>query len=232
MSSLFAEAIFPHISPALLKLQVPSDIEGLADLFSITSRAGYIVRFDNGLRETSVDFYDRKIIDEAFAADIARFCTSSFQSICSASADLTNTELVPWSLIRSYYAAFYSGHAIIRMLGESCTYLQQSQVSRITTVANAMGAFANFRLERGVYHFSLKPLGSALTFKKAGGTNAGSHEVFWKIFLTYLRNIQGSVLQGPLTPTENSAVFLSLNDLTSSLNNESWFKPCEKRPSI
>ena len=219
---LLCEALFPYLMPSILNLSLPSAAGGVGEIFYASSRIGFLVTFDNSQKSTRIEFFDDLVLSEAFAHDIARLSCASFQSIAQVSEDILKTSSVPWCLIKAYYSAFYAAHAILRMIGQSCSFLQSSQIGRISAVASAMGSISTFVLERGVQHIVTDYAGSAFAFKKAGSSNAGSHEVFWRIFVGSLRTIQERVLQGPLTRSENQAVYNSLFALTQSLKEETW----------
>jgi hypothetical protein len=94
---------------------------------------------------------------------------------------------VPWCLIKLYYAAFYSGHALIRLFGESCTYLDGSHVGKINALGSALAKDPFLKLEKGAYHFVANARFSGVTGTKAGGSAEGSHGAFLSIFLACVR---------------------------------------------
>lgn len=221
-ASLLTDALQPYALPALLALKGKSGDDGISDLITARRRSGYLVSYDNSKRTTTLEFGASEYILEAVGYDISRFATSSFQTICTVPEELNGEYSVPWSLIRIYYSAFYSAHSLVRIFGESCTYLERSHTTRITSIGSAMGLTPAFNLDKGVYHFKLNSSASGFCLARAGGSFGGSHETFWDIFLRLIKSVRDGVLLGPLPPRDSQAVFALLSALVDSLQEGRW----------
>src|ERR1017187_2527989 len=86
----------------------------------------------------------------AMAADCARFTTAAIESIEGIAQQGSFPKSVAWLTIRSYYASFYAAHAILRVLGVSCTQFDASQTAHINDTADAFGMAAGTRLQGGL----------------------------------------------------------------------------------
>jgi hypothetical protein len=134
------------------------------------------------------------------------------------SREITEKDTLAWSIIKLYYSAFYAGHSIIRMLGESCSFLERAHTSRISALGTAMGKSPNFRIERGLYHCKLNSGATAIKYVKAGGAVGGAHESFWKIFEGRIHELAEGVLVGGLIPSEAQRVFVQFQSFEQALN--------------
>jgi hypothetical protein len=127
----------------------------------------------------------------AFASDINRFSTAAFESLVVASKSARFPRSTAWLLINSYYAAFFSAHAILRILGTSCSQLGYEQIARITAVADLF-AVAGEPLARGLYRCDFVASENALSCKRVD--LSGVHESFWSVFYVRLNQLSNDIL--------------------------------------
>ncbi len=204
--SMMAAALQPHTVGGLISLGGRSALGGLSDLL-IDARSSYDLDFNDTDESILVDFRDTRLIVPALGADSSRFATAAFQSIAPTVKEIIEKDTLAWSIVKLYYAAFYAGHSIIRMLGESCSFLERSHTSRISELGVAMGKQRSFRIDRGLYHCSANSTASALKYVKARDGMGGAHESFWSIFQSRVHDLSRSVLAGNLVPAEAQQVF-------------------------
>lgn len=69
---------------------------------------------------------------QAYAAEINRISVAAFETMSELSRPLRFPKSTGWLIIKTYYAAFFSAHALIRMLAKSCSLLGREQISSIT----------------------------------------------------------------------------------------------------
>jgi hypothetical protein len=168
MASLTADAMQPFLLTSLMRVEGRPSGTAVSALFSPAQRFGFDLDFDNTRCIVKVDFRDPAITLDAMASDCSRFASSAFQTIAAVPQGLLETETLSWGLIKSYYAAFYAGHALMRMLGESYSYLDRSQCNHITSIAAATGNQPTFRVQAGPYRCSITPTGSAVDCVRLG----------------------------------------------------------------
>lgn len=160
----------------------------------------------------------------ALACDCARLASAAFQTFFEVDQALAQGDDLPWALIKAYYAAFYAGHALLRVLGATCTYVDGSRASLVRRVIGLYGVPAGF--DRGLYDVSLLPSGSALRFRAVSTGSGGTHEAFWSILGRRLKVLEEATLRGPLPAGEGQAVFLSISALRAVLSRnallDSW----------
>lgn len=66
--------------------------------------------------------------------DIARFSSSSLESITNIDGDPLFPKSNGWMSIRVYYSAFFAAHSLLRIFGESCSYLNPESLKKINNV--------------------------------------------------------------------------------------------------
>jgi hypothetical protein len=215
--SIIAEALQPHTVSGLLSLGGRAGLGNLSDLL-IGQSSSYDLDFDDTEQSISIDFRDSRSVIPALGSDCCRFATAAFQSIAPVSKEIIEKDTLAWSIVKLYYAAFYAGHSIIRILGESCSFLERVHTGRISSIALAIGKTPNFSINRGLYHCTINSTASALKYMKAGGAVGGTHESFWSIFYTRMHDLSEAVLMGQLIPAESQQVFAQLRSLEQILN--------------
>jgi hypothetical protein len=127
----------------------------------------------------------------AFASEVARFGTAAFETMLGARPSQAQPRALSWPLIKSYYAAFFAAHALLRLTGESITYLSATQVNAIDTViASYLGTGSGF--VQGLYHVQtvLPSRSIRLILLNRGG---GSHDSLWQRFYQFLMTVENEL---------------------------------------
>jgi hypothetical protein len=138
-----------------------------------------------------LSFTDSAGLLNAFAGDINRIGSASFES----AVGIVKSDVLPkstaWLIIKTYYSAFFSAHALIRMLGESCTPIEREQASSIGRVAALFGTSSPSPMTGGLYHLRCDMKANTI----AGTALQGSpHEAFWKMFHDCVLELSNNVL--------------------------------------
>jgi len=214
--SLVADALQPHSIAGLMSLAGNTGSGGISELL-VKSSGGFDLDFDDASQSFSLDFRDSQAIVPAIGADCSRFASAAFQSITPIASEIVNKDSLAWSMIKLYYSAFYAGHSLIRILGESCSYLDHRHVARVIAVGSAIGKVPKFRIDGGLYHCKSNRSATVLSFVRARGSVGGAHESFWAIFRQCIRELTQDVLRGPLVSAEAVAVFTQLQALEQIL---------------
>jgi hypothetical protein len=212
MASLTADAIQPFLLTNLTRVEGRPSGTAVSALFSPGQRFGFDLDFDNAQCIVKVDFRDPAITLDAIASDCSRFSSAAFQTIAAVPHSLLETETLSWGLIKSYYAAFYAGHALMRMFGESYSYLDRSQCNHISSLATAIGNNPTFQVQAGPYRCSITPAVSAVDCVRLGGNSGGAHEVFGAAFGAKMKKVREGILTGPLAATDAQVVFAKLSE--------------------
>lgn len=214
---LLADALQPHFLRTLSAVSGRAATGTLADLI-IERRAGFILGLNNQTRTFALDFSSPEIVAAALASDISRLSAASFQTMSLVAQELVKRDSVAWALVKSYYAAFYAGHALIRVFGEGCSHFGGKHVTRLNQLCAVYSLAPSFKLEGGLYHFKpgLQPTVLECVRTK-GGVAGGTHEAFWAIFAMTMRGLADGVLKGSLPARDAQAVYLQIDKLLTNL---------------
>lgn len=224
--SLAVDALQPSAVRAIFSLGGRKVACNLSDVITETGGAGFLLDFDDAATAINIDFRDPVFLGTKMAGDAYRFGVASFVSIQDIHASLEDASSFAWALIRLYYSAFYAGHSILRLLGQSCSYLDAAHVNRLRQLAAAIGKAPSFPLSSGLYHCVLDANQNGLRLVRARGMVGGAHEAFWGVFDSFLSGATEAVLLGHLPPLDARAVFLKLDAyraiLASAGSGASW----------
>jgi hypothetical protein len=109
-----------------------------------------------------------------------------------------------WQVVRSYYSAFYSAHALLRLFGFSCSHLPKTHLDKVYEVASLLGRQASVSsIESGYFYAVFDSQIGAVRFQKV----SDSHADTWSSFLKLIAFINGNLSQ---------TTSLSLHRLTTS----------------
>jgi hypothetical protein len=119
-------------------------------------------------------------IASAFGNDCNRMAMAAIETISGVTRDQNLRESGAWPTIRSYYSAFFSAHAILRIFGVSCSQLESDHVNKIFESATLFGCANGIKkLERGFYAIKVDRKFEFVEFKKY----KDSHRDTWEAFL-------------------------------------------------
>jgi len=220
--SLLADALQPHISPGLFSVRGKVDAT-LDDL--IGRKGGFYSSYDGATSIWTFNFVASDPVASFFANECSRFASASFQTFSSVPHDLQSPEKLPWALVQAYYAAFYAGHSILRILGSSCTYVDGTRLSllkRVLALQQTTPAFPG-----GHYETTIDGNGSEVSFKLLGTNLGGTHEQFWHVFNKQISQLEQKILGGTtLPPIDAQQAWACLGQfrsvITKSTASASW----------
>jgi hypothetical protein len=215
--SVVVDALQPIIVRGLFSLRGRALVANLPDVITTVRKAGFDLDFVDS-EDVRVDFRDRALVAEAIGGDASRFAVAAFVSL-SCLPELANVNGFAWELIKLYYAAFYAGHCILRLVGQSCSNLDGTHIDRLQELAAAIDPAQPFPLSRGLHHCVLHASQTGFSIKKARIPSGGDPAAFWKIFSTFLAAHDESVLHGHLAPSDARYVFLKLSALRAILSS-------------
>ena len=121
-----------------------------------------------------------------------------------------------------YYAAFYAGHAIIRIFGEACSFFDRQHTARLIQLGDILGRPWSFDIDAGLYRCALTPSSTALKCAKTRGAS-GIHEAFWTVFGLNIQKLSEATLTGALIPADAQAVFSKLDALVEIMRRRAGY---------
>ena len=183
----------------------------------IDSKKGYVVYDNINKQDFILKLTDYDYFLKGFASDINRFGCASIESINDIQYKSSFKKSHAWKCIKCYYAAYYSAHAFLRMLGISCTNFEQIDLTQIEQIADVYSTRNGINIEKGYYKCQLDYSKKQLTCAKINkGGNKGSHEQLWEVYLEILNYIITELKSKSPTPNLQ-IVILKLADLKNNL---------------
>lgn len=213
--SIIADALQPYVPGPVLNAAGPLEKTAASDML-ILGKAGYHITY-NPDDSFLLDYHVADPIVYALSCDCSRFTCAAFQSLGAFSAEHCTRISLPWDLIKLYYAAFYAGHAILRFIGQSCSYLSDSHVRRVNALLAATLPSPSPTIVAGLYHGRLAGNSTQLHLRKVGARFGGSHEDFWRVFAQSMQDVSQGILAGPLAEADAQQVFAKLDEFVGLL---------------
>ncbi|WP_323169316.1 hypothetical protein [Pantoea agglomerans] len=131
--------------------------------------------------------------------DIARFASSSLESITNIDNDPEFPKSNGWMSIRIYYGAFFAAHSLLRVFGESCSYLNNNSIREVNKVLKKQLPSSQM-IRAGNYSIKLS--------RQSGGVQLDANEIdsshagLWDCFYDLLTNLENSIALTTLFTTE------------------------------
>jgi hypothetical protein len=160
----------------------------------------------------------------ALAADINRTASAAFESIGQAGRNSAFPRSTAWILIKSYYAAFFAAHALLRMQGTSFINLDKSQVTSLNKIARLYG-FSQEDVTTGNYTARFDSSLPEVVWHRVESASGGVHEKFWSIFKHFVERTSTDLLKSKIGVTaDNQLVAGKLTELVQNLCYDSCVK--------
>ncbi len=195
--SLIVTALQPRITRGLFDIKGPR----LGSLPNILTRgSGYIGAYDSHRKQWSFDFRHSGPIVDALAGESSRLACAAFQSFADTWEQLNDANAAPWGLVKTYYSAFYAGHALLRIFGSGCTYLHGLRLQLVKQVLQAYGV-ADLP-KKGLYKVSATQRDRVLVVTAV--PCEGTHDGFWKVLYATMREATDSILTAGVLPTTDA----------------------------
>ncbi|HET6233333.1 MAG TPA: hypothetical protein VFE05_24870 [Longimicrobiaceae bacterium] len=160
-----------------------------------------------------------KQITTALAADCSRMSAAAFESLEGLEASTVLPKAGGWLLIRSYYAAFFAAHALLRMFSRSCTQLDTTALRSLHSVAELYGTRGAVTLNVAQYGCIVDTPGKLISIEQRSGGGGGSHGAMWSMFAELLCFLRTSILQSSAVTPAAQQVAAKLIELEQILTH-------------
>jgi hypothetical protein len=147
-----------------------------------------------------------------FAFDCNRMASAAFESMYLINRNSQIPRATAWFIIQSYYAAFFAGHSILRILGVSCSQLEYQHIKKVNTIAQLYSTDNGIEISNGYYQCTYNPDSKQLICKNLKQSGGGSHESFWKIFHNEMKQLSNEILSSSQSVTQESQIVASQLD--------------------
>ena len=173
----------------------------------------------------TISTYDRTNFLKPISSDINRFVRASIETSSTNCGSEISPKSISWSLVKSYYSAFYAINAILRLFGISLSYLDRNHTNKIHQISDAYSHRKGVNLKRGLYALECNSHIAEISGTLLQSNNGGAHELAWKQFLDLIGKIQVHIVSnyGSLYNSELGKLQELILNLTSSgLANGNW----------
>ncbi|MED5520249.1 hypothetical protein [Alteromonas macleodii] len=175
-------------------------------------------------KEFVLDVYSHEQLLQPYAYDINRMATSSFESMHGISPDEGLPKSVGWLIIRSYYSAYFSMQAILRLFGISCSQFDANESRAVTNIAQMYSLQNGNTAASGYYKCQYDPTSSKVCCKQLSNT----HQDVWKSFYELIDDLATKVASSDFRKIDRDSAIEYLFKLREglsfrkALNNGNW----------
>jgi len=182
--------------------------KGLVD-YLLTGPVAIVSQIEQKKLEFTISDY--KAVTDSITFDINRFSSASFESISSVSRLTNIPKSAAWIVISTYYAAYFAGHALLRIFGTSCSNIDTTTARHFTSIADTYGQRNGVTIAAGYYAARIDRSSSTIKIESMG--DKGVHEAFWQEFLAAIKKTSEHVLGLDDPSGNNQIVYLKLSNL-------------------
>lgn len=219
MRRVVAESIFKTLQGPVAAHPSLTDVKGwvLQEQFHVRSppNGGVVEIFPS----TAVELHS------AFRNDFCFVASSAIESYLEARRKLRDSRALAWSIVKSYYAAYFAAHALMRLMGYGYMWAESGHVKSLKTVCKLW--LGNDTGLPGGGGWSIRPVSNftGISISGAGGTKGGSHESFWCEFSLFLSDIL-SLISGAnsIVAADATFVLVKLNALQTYVDSAKFVK--------
>lgn len=207
------ELLRPILLQGLLNKDIPSDS---LDFKRWLSDGNYIVRGFPSNKAIQIEVNNEFSFNHMSAYDSCRMACASFETMNNIQSVTSLPKSFGWVAIKSYYAAFFSAHSIMRCFGYLCSQLERGHIRQLNEYGMAVGLTSQVSQESGffsgVYDSSTKHL-SLLKMKN-------THEDTWKTLIDCLKFISTKVLSVAGLTTHKQELSAAIDDIIYRLTDK------------
>jgi hypothetical protein len=148
-------------------------------------------------------------LTEALVSEISRFSCAAYESFLDAAPSGPSPKALGWQIVRHYYAAFYSAHALLRIAGVSLFFLSSDSANTLNRIGGQYLGMSP-QLGKGLYSVRRDNAHQQTIRLEKLSPGGGSHEDMWKKMLLLLVEVEASIIlmQGQI-PAAMSAIGIS-----------------------
>jgi hypothetical protein len=144
--------------------------------------------------EITPSSFKLRLYDDIFFAALANDCDrmakAAFETICNIQNHPTFPQSTSWHLIQSYYAAFFSAHALLKIFGISYSQFQSEHLSKVLEQAKLYQKDNGIRnIEHGFYKLQYIESEKQIAFTKMKDSHKGTWSCFHLLIQDLIQNI-------------------------------------------
>lgn len=164
---------------------------------------------------------DKDQLRQALANDLNRLAGAAFESAAGIGRDPSLPRSLAWGSIRSYYAAFFAAHGLMRLFGTACVQLDNEHVDQVHAAAQAFGKAGGLTsLDAGFFAAHIEPGFDAITFCRL----RDSHRDTWATLLSVLESLEAAIPSSTALSSDKIEASALLSDLKVGLTRSGSVK--------
>lgn len=206
------ELLRPILLQGLLNTEIPVET---TDFKKWISSGNYIVRDIPSNKVIEIEVNNEYAFNHMVAFDSCRMASASFETMESIHSISSLPKSFAWIAIKSYYAAFFSAHSIMRCFGNICSQLERSHVTQLNSYGLTVGLKNSIRSDAGFFAGKYDPLTRLLVLEKMSNT----HEDTWRAFKKCLQIISTKVLTVSGLTVHKQQVSATVDDIIFRLTD-------------
>ena len=203
----------PLLLQGLLNTEVPSNC---SDFKKWISSGQFVVRNIPTTKTVEIEVNNEYSFNHMIAFDSCRMAVASFETMQNIQSVTSLPKSYGWIAIKSYYAAFFSAHSIMRCFGYTCSQLEKGHVDLLNSFGNVVGLSGSMKPEAGyfsgVYDSNLR----IHTLKKMKNT----HQDTWRTLVECLRMLSRNVLSVTGLSSSKQKISANIDEIISRLTNQ------------
>lgn len=153
----------------------------------------------------------------ALSGDCSKFSRAACETIGGLCTEPKAPKSAAWFVIRSYYAAFYSAHAFLRLFGRTCTNLDGAELAKLKEAAIAFGQPPP---SKGFYRIEISADQQRLEFAKL----KNSHEDTWATLYKVLDELREAAATAAAPKASRDTTVQMLSDLRETMSCSGRFE--------
>lgn len=160
---------------------------------------------------------DSSLLLEAYASDCSRLELASLETIHSINRIRGLPRSTAWLLVKYYYASYFAAHAILRMLGVSCSNIDGHQSAVINEVIDLYDMANGLKISSGTYRCVYESSTQKLVCTRQTTDKGGSHQFLWTIFYEEMRRLSNKILSRSGVREDQQQVATKIDELCEAL---------------
>lgn len=202
----------PLLLKDLFNTEIPSDY---CDFKKWVSSGNYIVRGIPSTTSIEIDVNNEYAFNHMMAFDSCRMAAAAFETMLNIRSVEHIPKSIGWIVIKSYYAAFFSAHSIMRCFGYVCSQLEKGHVNQLNGFAQAVGLLGSVKPEAGFFSGVYESSSRTILLRKMKNT----HEDTWSTLVDCLNFVSQEVLSVAGLSAHKQKISADISDLVFRLTD-------------
>ncbi len=161
-----------------------------------------------------IAYTDNLSFASATATDLIRMSNAALETMSNISKHRIFPKSLGWALIKAYYGAYFSAHALMRAYCFGVIKLESGQVSILRDTVSSAGFTDDGSLIPGYYSMAVDAAAGEIQLSFIG---QNPHESLWKGFRIFLEIISTKVQNGPGISREKTNLISMFGELQQAI---------------